>query len=296
MQEQSSKKVVGATIIGFALVALAYTVGNFGERKNAVQPASVRATSPVERVSIEVTDNDNNGIEDWRDQFVTTAPVVLDKASSTYVRPETLTGKMSIDFMENIIRSRGYGEFGRSDEEVISDTVNYLVRETADKLYGKSDITIMEEWDDQDIVNYANTVAATLYRHNIPNMDSELTILNDIVKNKEENRVVELKSLMNAYRNYRDDTLKIPVPKFLAKEHLDLINTYHAVFKDIEAMSIALEDPVVSLLRLKRYEDDATGLGYALKNMYLALEPHAGLFTTEDPAVLFVIFSPDYQL
>ncbi len=82
----------------------------------------------------------------------------------------------------------------------------------------------------------------------------------------------------------------------MVKEHLDLINTFHAIHKDIEAMSAAIDDPAFALLRLKRYEDDASGLGYAMQNMFFALDDYAHLFKVTDPATLFVIFSPDFQI
>ena len=295
MQGQFNPKIVGATVVGFALIAGAYTVSNFGNPRQIAQPANIQATTPTQRVAIAVTDNDNNGIEDWRDEFVTSAPVLLNQASSSYTPPDTVTGQMSIDFMEGIIRSKGYGAFGSSNEEVIANTVDSLSKETEQKLYDISDVIIMEEWDNQDIINYANTAASAIYRNSVPNLESELLILKDYMNTQDEGRLVELKSLAAVYQGYRDDTLKIPVPAFLTKEHLDLINTYEAIHADIDAMTLALSDPVVALLRLKRYQDDATGLGYALQNMYLALEPHASLFTIDDPAALFVIFSPNYQ-
>lgn len=295
MQGQFNPKIVGATIVGFALIAGAYTISNFGKPLPTSQSANIQTTTPTQRVAITVTDKDDNGIEDWRDEFVTTAPVLLNQASSTYTPPDTVTGKMSIDFMESIIRSKGYGAFGSTKEEVITNTVDSLSRETKQKLYDTSDIIILDNWDDQDIVNYANTAAATIYRNSIPDMESEVIILQDYVNTHDENRLAELESLVKVYQGYRDDTLKIPVPAFLAKDHLDLINTYEAIHADIEAMTLALTDPVVALLHLKRYQDDATGLAYAMQNMYLTLEPHASLFTVDDPAALFVIFSPNYQ-
>lgn len=298
MQGQFNPKIVGATIVGFALVAGAYTVSNFGKSiQSAEQMASVQPAAAPQRVSIAVTDSDNNGIEDWRDAFVTTEPIRLDQtSSSSYTLPDTLTGQMSINFMEGVIRSREYGPFGSSQEEIIQNTISGLGQATDVKLYDTPDISIMDDWDDQDIVNYANTVAATVYRHSIPDLEGELSILHEIVTTKDEARLTELRSLVEVYRGYRDDTLLIPVPAFLAKEHLDLINTYHAIHNDIEAMTKVFDDPAVTLLRLKRYQDDASGLAYALQNMYLALEPHAALFTVDDPAVLFIMYSPNYQL
>ncbi len=295
MKGKISPKITGATIVGFALIAGAYTVTSISKPITPPAAQVANTSAATQRVSIAVTDNDNNGIEDWRDEFVTTAPVILDHSSSSYVLPDTLTGQMSIGFMEGIIRSREYGPFGSPQEEVIQNTIDSLGKATDIKIYDTSDVIIIEEWDDQDIVNYANTVAATVYRHSIPDMDGELSILHAVTVGEDEGRMAELQSLVEVYRGYRDDTLLIPVPAFLAKEHLDLINTYNAIHSDIEAMTKVFEDPAVTLLRLKRYEDDATGLAYALQNMYFSLEPHAGLFTVEDPAVMFIMFSPSYQ-
>lgn len=296
MPGQLNPKVVGATILGFALVAGAFTVSSLSSDKTAIlqQPAALAVSTPA-RSAITVSDTDDNGIEDWRDEFVIAAPVILNTASSTYTVPDTLTGKFSISFMEDIIRSQNLGEFGRTKEEVIDNTVSTLVRETEIELYDTPDITIMEEWDDQDIKNYANTVAATIFNNSVPNLESELTILNDILTTNKKDRISELNTLATVYKNYRDDTLKIPVPAFLVKQHLDLINTYQALHQDITAMTLVFEDPAVTLLRIKRYQDDANGLVYALQNMFFALEPYAHLVDAEDPALFFGLFSPDYK-
>lgn len=296
MQGQINPKIVGATIVGFALVAGAFTVSSLSKPQAVTSPAAVPAAVP-ERVAIAVTDNNNNGIEDWRDEFVTTKPIVTDQISVDYTPPQTLTGQMSIGFMENIIRAKNYGPFTKTQDEVIANTIDYLAKETTIDLYDTSDIDIMTKWNDQDILNYANTVAATLYRHQAPDInESEINILHDLVTNGNKERIADLEKLQEAYRGYRDDTLLIPVPAFLAKEHLDLINSYNAIFEDIKAMTLVYDDPAVALLRLKRYQDDAGALAYSLQNMYLALEPHAALVSPDDPALLFVVFSPNYQI
>lgn len=294
MQGQISPKIIGSTLIGFALVAGAYLMSDFNKRELTV-PVAQLATSTPQRVAIAVTDTDNNGIEDWRDEFVTTAPIILNESTSTYSLPDTLTGKMSISFMENVIRSKTYGPFGRTEDEVINSTIKNLASETEIALYDTPDISIMTEWDDADIRNYANTVASVILNNSIES-EGELNILYDILQTNDQTRIPELEAVATVYQNYRDDTLKVPVPAFLAKEHLDLINSYHAIQQDIAAMAVVFDDPAVSLLRLKRYQDDATGLGLSLQNMYFALEPYARLVTADDPATLFVLFNPDLKI
>lgn len=295
MQGQINPKIVGATVIGFALIGGAYTISHFGEPRYEFQTASVQSTISTQRVAIEVYDKDSNGIEDWRDDFITNETVILKQDAEDYTPPDTLTGKMSIDFLQNVIRSRGYGPFGSSDDEIIDRTIDQMSRETEIEIYDTPDITIMEKWNDQDIVNYANTLANVLYTNSIPDLDFELDIIHDIVTYNKMDRMDDLITLLGVYQGYLDDTLKIPVPAIFAKQHLDLINTYNAIRKDIESMTMYREDPAAALLRLKRYEDDAAGLAYALQNTYLVLEPYAALFDPEDPAVLFVVFSPGYQ-
>ena len=76
----------------------------------------------------------------------------------------------------------------------------------------------------------------------------------------------------------------------------DLINTFNAIEQDIEGMTLAFSDPAVTLLHLKRYQDDATGLAYAMQNMFFALKPYGDKFKPDDPASIFIVFSPDYQI
>lgn len=298
MNSEPNTRIVGAFIVGFALVAGAYTISSIKTPRTypvAEQQATV-GSAVTQRTAITVLDEDNNGIEDWRDEFVTTEPIFLDNTSAEdYELPTTLTGKLGINFMQDIIRAKQYGDFGRSEQEVIDDTIKALEIETSHELYDVLNIKIMREWTDDDIRNYANLIANAIVSNDVPGVRDELLILQDILNRKDESRFEELETLANVFKNTRDDTLAVPVPAFLVKEHLDLINTYHAVHTDIAAMQYSFEDPTYTLLRLKRYEEDSLGLYYALQNMYRALIPYAHLFESSDPAVLFVTFSQNVQ-
>lgn len=295
MGGQISPKIVGATVVGFALVAGAYTISNFGESNFPQQPASIQTSTPVQRVAIAVTDNDNNGIEDWRDSFLENKQITVEISSTTYALPDTVTGMVSIQLIEDIINSKLYAPIGKSNEQIIADSIKQLDKVAKGMIFQKSDIYIMEEWEEEDIINYANTLASILLNNNIPIVGSELDILTDIYIDNNTERLNDLYSIINTYKKFRDDTLKLPVPATLAKEHLDLINSYNAVYEDIEGMSLKYTDPMVSFVHAKRYLDDAQGLNLAFKNMYLALEDYPSLFQADSPALLFVLFSPDYQ-
>ena len=288
------QKVIGACVIGFALVGAAYTASHFG--KKTVLPAAVSEATAPTRAAIAVDDKDKNGIEDWRDAYVQTQPIMIDKAAtSTYTLPSTLTGKLSIEFLKNFVNSKNAGSFGKSNGELVNSTADALAEQTKDHMYGAGEVTVMDKWTDDDIKLYANTMGSILLSSKTPQHENELYILKSIVTEGRTERMGELKSIAADYLMYRDESLKVPVPSIFLKQHLDLINTYNALYVDIDAMTLVFDDPLVSLLRVKRYSDDALGLNFALQNMNSSLRPHSQLFGKDDPALFFSNFDPNNQ-
>ena len=282
--------------MGFALVAGAYTLANL-ESPKYQQPAALVQPEVPPRQPITVVDNDNNRIEDWRDSFVTTEPVILtETTTATYEMPSTVTGQTGVAFVQNILETRVYTQNPDAEEQVIAATINQLETETSGFLYDTTDITVIMDWTEEDIKNYANIMGDSLSSNTPAGLEGELAILEDILRRENRERVSELETIADYYRTITNEALATPVPRELAKEHLDLINTYHAIAIDIEAMTQALSDPVVALLRLRKYQDNALGLRLALQNMYSALLPYQGLFSNLDPAVVFVLFAPQQRI
>lgn len=298
MQNESNRKILGAFVVGIALVAGAFTIASFKKPPIISQQAAVGVTNEAApRMAINVVDKDNNGIEDWRDTFLTSEAIVIDEEPSTeYTPPQTLTGRLGLNFFENIIRSKAYEGIGRTEDEVIQDTVAMLEQETSTTLYDTPDISVLENWSDADIKNYGNAMGGSLTKNNIKGLDNEIFILNDILTRKQTDRIKELAQIASYYKAVRDDAIATPVPNIFVKQHLDLINTYHALHNDISAMTLATTDPAVSLLRIRRYQDDTLGLQYALENMYLGLSAYGTLFSAQDAATIFSNFSPKRQI
>lgn len=298
MQNESSRKILGAFIVGGALVAGAFTIASFQKPPVISQQAAATVVSEAApRMAIGVVDSDNNGIEDWRDTFLTSDTIIIDDTpATTYTPPNTLTGRLGINFFENIVRAKAYEGIGRTEDEVIQDTVAMLEQETSATLYDTPDIDILQKWTETDIKNYANAMGGSLVKNNVEGLEDEITILNDILSRKQTDRIGELETIASYYKVVRDEAIVTPVPALFVKQHLDLINTYHALYNDIEAMTLATTDPAVALLRIRRYQDDVLGLQYALENMYLSLAEYSNLFATTDAALVFNNFSPKRQI
>jgi hypothetical protein len=289
MDIYQNPKVIGAFLVGFALVAGAYVVANFGEPRVAPVATAVAAEAP-NRVFIPVADNDLDGIEDWRDQFVTAPAVTLQETTqSDYIPPNSFTGQLGVSLMEGVIMAKGAAPVTRDQNQVIADTVEKISRNVlTDTIYDVKDIVISSDSSDTSARIYGNTIAEVILNESRPELENELLLLQEFLESPETNGPEELIELSAVYKNYRDKTLVIPVPKQFVKTHMDLINVYHAMYTNIDAMTKASQDPMLSFARLKRYEDDVLGLSYALQNMYEALVPYARVFEMNDPAIVFV--------
>ncbi len=296
MIDQSKIKIVGAFVVGFAIVAGAYTVKNFG-RPTIAPPETLSATAaeaPL-RLLIDVKDSDENGIEDWQDELIKSTPVTIRKSDEEYQAPDTLTGQLSIAFFERIMTAKGYGSIGKNEEQIISETAEQVSRFGNDTIIDIKDVQISEDSSSEAVRNYANAHAEAIINNSVYGAKDELLILKDFMNSQNENDAKMLQSMAKAYLDTKEDVMSLSVPPQLVKEHLDLINVYNALYVDIDAMSKSVEDPVLSLVRLKRYKEDTEGLALALQNMYQALEPYAGAFNRDDSAILFVTFSPNLQ-
>jgi hypothetical protein len=298
MDDRSKTRVIGAFLVGFAIVGGAYTLSNFG-KPSTLPPSNSAATAIVaapNRVPLPVVDTNADGIEDWQETFTSDAQITLDKnVSSDYVVPDTLTDQVGVAFVQEIIRAKGYGSFGKSEEEVITQTVEQISTHATDRILDMRDIIISEDVSTEAIRAYGNAMADAIILNSNSNLRHELLILEDVANSRNPESAKELADLAEVYRKMRDDSLLIPVPSLFVKEHLDAINVYNALYNDILTMSKALSDPMLTLVRLKRYEEDALGLALAFQNLYLAVEPYAAIFERDDSAVFFVNFSPDYQ-
>ena len=287
---QINQKILGSFLVGLAFVFGAYVYSNLGISKVS-QPANVTGASAPARTAIAVTDADENGIEDWRDTFVTTE-AFIDTATTTYELPTTITGQLSIQFLEGMLRAKQYGPLGKNKEAVVEGTVDALTKATEQELYDTRDVIIMSTWTDDDIKNYANAMANAVLTNNVAGVDSEINIMDDALNNGKTERLKELEVIAEIYSNTLADSLAIPVPSIFLKQHLDLVNSYRAIQEDIAAMSLAVTDPMVTFMRFKRYQDDALGLRLSFQNMYVALTPYSRLFASSDSAVFFANFNP----
>jgi len=302
----NNQKITGAFVVGFALIFGAYTLSNFGfkstpaatntsERTQTDNDVYAVVSKPSTRPYVEVVDGNQNGIEDWQEEFVPITPIMINSTSTavaSFALPQTLTDQVGIQLFQSTLRAKGLGNVGPSKSQIVSETAAILRNSaTKDTIYDASFINVTVN-SPITIRTYGNALGQILITNNVVGSEGELAIISQALQTEDPNLLTKLDPIILMYKNMRDETLATPVPQGFEKQHLDLINVYQAMYATLGGMKLAFNDPVVALLRIKRYQDDATGLGIALQNIYKTLVPYANLFTKDDPVIVLLVFSP----
>ncbi len=281
-----SREVLVALVVGFVLVTGSFYVSASNE--TVAGDISVIAKPPT-REYIPINDANNNGISDWAEELLDERETIVDDIDpvEAYVPPSTLTGRFSIEFFQDYLYAKGFGEnIVGTKEELAERAVAELKREATDVVYTIDDVIIDTDDSTEAIRRYGNRIAeiTTEYSNPVTENLSETDILERAINTDNPERLKDLDPIIDAYRGYFEATKATPVPPKLVRQHVDLINVYNAVLTDLIAMRYTFEDPLLALLRTKRYEEDIAGLIYVYYNIDRVLRREGITYEEDEPA------------
>lgn len=289
-----NSRVLGAGLIGVALVAGAWVLNSLQSTPVSPEAAVSVATVPAPvRSAIAVSDTDGDGVEDWREPLLTAEPVILNTITASYTRSNTLTEQVGISLMEQLFLTKSMNP-DADTAPLVESSIARLGDEAKDTLYTYSDIQVGQANDPETIRLYANTIATAFATNDVKGKRNEILILQDALTTGDARLYKEISEIATMYQKNLAFMLETEVPASLAQEHLDLINVFHALNNSISAMANLDNDPLKALLRIQRYQDDASGLVSAMRNMYTKINQYPGVLgQPNDPAtILFYAFSP----
>lgn len=295
-QIQANRKVVGATLIGGGMVLAAFLINNLSSNLSATSAP----TAPLQQIAVElpkrdfipVIDTNDDGVEDWREEFVIQAPIDLPATgtAATFEMPTTVTDQVGIQLFESLLKNKTNSQPTMSTADMVTKTTSKIEGLVSDTLYTMRDVTTVPT-EPVAIRRYGNMMGQSLIANNVPGSEGELEIMYSALQTNNVEELKKLEPLANMYLKLRDDALNTPVPDRFKENHLNLINVYHTMYRDISEFQKIFDDPMVALLRIKRYQDDATALATVLNNTYRSAAPYAALFEPGDPALVFIAFS-----
>lgn len=274
--------------VGIILVTGAFYVGASDE---TVEGDITVVAEPPQRTYIPPKDTDGDGVSDWAEELLNDREAISEQLDSEepYVPPSTLTQKFSIKFFQDYLYSKGFGEYGDSKEELAEKAIEVLGNEARDNIYTIDDIVIGLDDSPEALRQYGNKIAEIVSLNSQPtkNNQAEMEILNQAMETRNHAKLAELDPIIEAYRQYFEQTKLVPVPPSLVQQHIDLVNVYNAVLNDLLAMRLVFEDPLLALLRVKRYPDDVGGMVYVYYNIDRVLRREGITYEDDEPGALF---------
>ena len=295
-------RIGGAVLFGAGIIGIAFFIQHRTLLKAEAQtPALVVARGDVRTIQ-PALDTDGDGFPDWEEALLGTDPRAYTSpeearpaaATTTepYAPPTTLTARFSEQFLENIIRTGGGQPM--TDEQkaqLVAQSVGTLAVETADRLYTQADIKSIADNDLAALHTYGNALGDVFLTSSEAH-EPELTILGRAVQANDPRPLAGLKPIEDAYAGMIRAILRVETPSSMAKEHVALVNALVAIQTDIAAMREMFTDPLASLVRIRRYEDDARGLADALDSIRVALEKSGVAYASGEPGIMLFSLRP----
>jgi len=272
---RSQRRIIGAFLVGSALVlftllirpttAPAVTSGN-----EIISPVVV---ADFENRPITIIDSNGDGVPDWEESLQRNSGTLQRDSSitSAYEAPETLTDQFALDLFERMVNGQVYGDFSSTPEEIVAQSSDQLLAQAVDTLITVDDITISNNNSAAALISYGEQVAVIINTYKETSGENEAQILERALATENPAELQKLDAKITTYQNYLKYTQALAVPSSVAAEHLLLINSYLATLNNIIAMRNAFTDPILALVRLKRYQEDADVLFIALIDTYTKL-------------------------
>jgi hypothetical protein len=296
-------RIGGAVFVGVALIGGALFFGHYSTAENT--DIGVVAVEGGTREYQETKDTDDDGMRDWEEELKGTDPLVPNRpptkeeiatafgTPSTTELSQTVTARFTRTFFEKYF-NKGFGTAGVEEAArtaLIDGSIDSVVAEVSDDFYTLADIKTSPNTSINDLRDYGNALGTIFESHTVAN-ENEVFIFKRALDTGSEEELAKLDPIVTAYADMIEEVRATAPPSVTAKEHLDILNTLVAVHNDIVAMRNGFVDPLPALVRVKRYQEDATALFYAIDNMRTAFENGGVAFAQGEPGMFFFSLKP----
>jgi hypothetical protein len=162
----------------------------------------------------------------------------------TLVSDDSLTNRVAIGFVENYFNSRQGSNLSPEEKEYLVNGISQQVIQeiSINPIYSVNQLDVfVANSEPEKLINYTDAflarqvdiLAATL--DNLTNND--FNVLSSVIFQKSK------------------ELMQIETPALIAKEHVDLANTYYQLAIAVESFDEENEDPLYVMLAVKIYED-----------------------------------------
>lgn len=144
-----------------------------------------------------------------------------------------------------------------------------------------NELLIIKNASNDIIHSYGNAVGSIL-KENAPNVQNELVILLQAFKDNDPSILSDLNTTAMAYERNAEALLLIRVPQNIADTHIELINSFMLVSRDLRYMALLFNDSLSALAGMNSYFITSEKLISALSALTTFLEENTSFTPSED--------------
>lgn len=246
MSISPSRKVLSFLVLSTALVAsvIILTDKNGGNRKTNYASTLLAG----DKISIS-----NPSWEDDLSKFIENSePITVESGD---IKPSSVTDTISISLLSKYLDLKQKGELNQNSVQVLINKAQDFVGQITIKKVGEADLIIIPD-SLKSFTEYGEALGMTLKRNNEGETKNEVSILQEITKENNKDKLRELQFSIDKYNLVAEEIKNIPVPKTFIKSHSDIINGLKGVATGLEETKKMFGDPIVGLVGLQTYSDN----------------------------------------
>ncbi|MCE9643809.1 hypothetical protein K8Q93_00980 [Candidatus Parcubacteria bacterium] len=215
--------------------------------------------------------------EDWQKEFnsITSKPLnpATDLASSTLT--DLLARSL---FTQFTAAQNGGGLDAAAQQRVIDETLGKInLRFT---IYTEKDIRIGSE-NTAALRGYGNALGQ-LIRDNSSTDTNEAVVLSQALAQNNPRGLQGISPIATSYHNLLSAALRLSVPPSAVKAHLSLVNSLSAIGDSVDAMMVAFQDPVRTVLYINKYEENVQALSNSFVQIASLLKSSGVVFSSNE--------------
>lgn len=288
--------------MGIVMVGGAYFVRASHLAQSAQNNSASAITVPLREYQY-IKDTDRDGMADWEETLRgrnSAMPDIQQPATTTQdiaYEPKTETAKFALQFFTKYLEKKSAGGKNISEQDIqdviAHESVSFAgINKTV--AFVRNDITILKEKDTASIRQYGNSAGRVVLTNNAgaDTTETETAILAKAMKEDNPELLKQLDPIIAGYTAMVVGMREVPVPTNMIDEHLALLNTMQAILDDVRGMQLAFDDPVVAIVRVKRYKEDALALLQSIEAVRTVLESEDIVYQKNEPGSFFFSLRP----
>ncbi|HYF10255.1 MAG TPA: hypothetical protein VD967_01455 [Candidatus Paceibacterota bacterium] len=228
--------------------------------------------------------------EDWQAEFNSLISKPLNPA--TDLSSSTLTDLLARSLFTEFTKNQNGGELDAAGEQrIISETLGKItLRFTT---YSAGNLSLSEDSSAAAIRQYGNELGAIVADNSSENIN-EAAILSQALDRSDRAALAALAPISTSYHNLLSYSLRVRVPREALDEHLAFVNALSAMGDTVEAMRVAFNDPVRTVLYLEKYQQSAEALAASVLGLKQLFDQKGVAFAQNEPGSLLISIAKSF--